>query len=78
MPDDLDLVPTDALIDALLARFESCIIAGERPAEKPVEGVEVHWCGSLASALGWASFAGAIIADHLRLELPEALDEEAD
>ena len=68
---DLDLVSTPDLIEALLARFDCAVIVGQRPSEVPAEGIELRWCGSLVEARGWISYAGDLLTDEMRLQMPE-------
>jgi hypothetical protein len=74
---DLDLVPTQNLIAALLARFSAAVLVGERPHEIPSEGIVLRHCGDVATAKGWCEFASDILTDELRLQMkPEEPEEE--
>jgi hypothetical protein len=78
MPNDLELVPTEELITALLSRFRAAVLVGERPHEIPAEGAVLRKCGDLATARGWAAFAGDILTDELRLQIKSEEEPEGE
>ncbi len=70
--DDLDLVETSALIDALKRRYDVIVIGMVKDLDDEREAREVYYRGGFTSALGITSFLDKYFAKFIGRDMPEA------